>query len=152
MKLPKNLNVDHSTVSRDIKYLTAQSQNYLNDLAKETLPFMYQTSIEGIRSVLKESWNLYNSSSTDNSQKLAALKLAKECNEAICKLTDEDEDGDHLDIIAYITRVQENSVKIWDEMDHDITKLSPELQEELANYIRILLLAKKEFHGHGCRT
>jgi hypothetical protein len=27
------LNVDHSTVSRDIKYLTAQSQTYLNDLA-----------------------------------------------------------------------------------------------------------------------
>jgi hypothetical protein len=35
------------------------SQNYLNDLAKETLPFMYQTSIEGIRDVIKECWSIY---------------------------------------------------------------------------------------------
>jgi IS30 family transposase len=33
-EIAKELNVDNSTVSRDIKYLTAQSQNYLNDLAK----------------------------------------------------------------------------------------------------------------------
>lgn len=32
-KIAKELNTDHSTVSRDIKYLTTQSQNYLNDLA-----------------------------------------------------------------------------------------------------------------------
>ena len=60
-EIAKELNTDHSTVSRDIKYLTAQSQNYLNNLAKETLPFMYQTSIEGIRSILKECWNIYQS-------------------------------------------------------------------------------------------
>jgi hypothetical protein len=82
------LNTDHSTISRDIKFLTAQSQNYLNDLARSTLPFMYQTSIEGIRSILKECWNIYGS--TDNNlQKLAALKLAKESQEAIFKLIDE---------------------------------------------------------------
>jgi IS30 family transposase len=51
-EIARELNTDHSTISRDIKFLTAQSQNYLNDLAKETLPFMYQTSIEGIRDVI----------------------------------------------------------------------------------------------------
>jgi IS30 family transposase len=56
-EIAKELKVDHSTVSRDIKFLTAGSQNYLNSLAKETLPFIYQTSIEGIRSILKECWN-----------------------------------------------------------------------------------------------
>lgn len=35
-------------------YLTAESQNYLNNLAKETFPFIYQTPIEGIRSIMKE--------------------------------------------------------------------------------------------------
>lgn len=54
-EIAKELNVDHSTISRDIKYLTGQSQNYLNSLAKSTLPFMYQTSIEGIRDVIKEA-------------------------------------------------------------------------------------------------
>jgi predicted transcriptional regulator len=58
-EIAKELKVTGTTVSRDIHYLTSQSQNYLNDLAKETMPFMYQTSIEGIRSVLKECRNIY---------------------------------------------------------------------------------------------
>ena len=86
-EIAKELNTDHSTISRDIKFLTAESQNYLNDLAKSTLPFMYQTSIEGIRSVMKECWYIYES--TDNNfQRLAALKLAKECHEAVFNLLD----------------------------------------------------------------
>ena len=37
-EIARSLNVDPATVSRDIAYLAAQSQNYLNDLAKSTLP------------------------------------------------------------------------------------------------------------------
>jgi hypothetical protein len=88
----KELGVDASTVSRDIHYLIAPSQNYLNSLAKKTLPFMYQTSIEGIRNVLKECWNIYAIESNEEItwfHKLSALKLAKECNEALFKLTAE---------------------------------------------------------------
>ena len=91
-EIAKELGVDASTVSRDIQYLTSQSHNYLNSLARETLPFMYQTSIEGIRNVLKESWNIYTIESNKDItwfHKLAALKLAKECNEALFKLTAE---------------------------------------------------------------
>jgi hypothetical protein len=42
------------------------------------LPFMYQTSIEGIRNVLKECWNTYTIESHKGItwfHKLAALKL-----------------------------------------------------------------------------
>jgi IS30 family transposase len=60
-EIAKELNTHESTISRDIKYLSSQSQNYLNDLAKETLPFMYQTSIEGIRDVIKECHTIYQS-------------------------------------------------------------------------------------------
>lgn len=60
-EIAKELNIGHSTISRDIKYLTAQSQSYLNDLAKQTLPFMYQMSIEGIRDVIKECYNIHQS-------------------------------------------------------------------------------------------
>jgi hypothetical protein len=92
-EIAKELGVDASTVSRDIQYLIAQSQNYLNSLPKETLPFMYQTSIEGIKNVLKECWSIYTIGSNKNDKdltwfhKIAALKLAKECNEALFKLT-----------------------------------------------------------------
>ena len=67
-------------------------------MAKEALPFMYQTSIEGIKNILKECWNIYtiesNSDDSKNKEitwfhKIAALKLAKECNEALFKLTAE---------------------------------------------------------------
>jgi hypothetical protein len=34
--IAKELGVDPTTISRDITYLVAQSQNYLNNLAKET--------------------------------------------------------------------------------------------------------------------
>lgn len=57
---------------------------------------MYQTSIEGIRNILKECWNIYTIEGNDDDinskdvtwfHKIAALKLAKECNEALFKLT-----------------------------------------------------------------
>ena len=99
------LGVDPATVSRDIAYLVAQSQNYLSNLAKSTLPFMYQTSIEGIRSVMKECWNIYES--TDNNfQKLSALKLAKECHEAVFKLVDEGPS------VMYLKQLQEKLIQI----------------------------------------
>jgi hypothetical protein len=41
--IAKELGVDPTTISRDTDYLVGQSQNYLNSLAKSTLPFMYQT-------------------------------------------------------------------------------------------------------------
>ena len=91
-EIAKELRVDTSTVSRDIHFLVDQSQNYLSSLAKETLPFMYQTSIEGIRNVLKECWTIYtveNKKEITWFHKIAALKLAKECNEALFKLTAE---------------------------------------------------------------
>src|SRR5438094_9870422 len=90
-EIAKELRVDSATVSRDIKYLTAQSQNYLNSLAKSMLPFMYQTSIEGIRDVMKEAWRIYESQdkSINMYQKLAALKLIKECHESVFHLLDE---------------------------------------------------------------
>jgi len=78
-EIAKELGVDSATVSRDIKYLTADSQTYLNDLAKQTLRFMYQTSIEGIRDVIKEFYTIYQSqdSRVNMYHKLAALKLIR---------------------------------------------------------------------------
>ncbi len=79
MMLPVELGVDHSTVTRDIQYLTSQSQKFLTDLAKETLPFMYEKSLGGIQEVIKEAWSIFNSSNNDM-YKLMALKVIKEAN------------------------------------------------------------------------
>jgi predicted transcriptional regulator len=101
-EIAKELGVDASTVSRDIQYLISQSNNYLNSLAKEALPFMYQTSIEGIKNVLKECWNIYTIESNKEMtcfHKIAALKLAKECNEALFRLTAEGPSVMHVKLL-----------------------------------------------------
>jgi IS30 family transposase len=78
-EIAKELRVDSATISRDIKYLTEQSQNYLDSLAKEILRFMYQTSNEGIRDVIKECYVIYHSSDQriNMYRKLAALQSIK---------------------------------------------------------------------------
>ena len=78
------LKVDASTVSRYIEYLILNSQQYIDDMAKKTLPFMYQKSIEGINEVLKECWHIYNQKDTvPPLVRLSALRLVKDCNDAI---------------------------------------------------------------------
>jgi hypothetical protein len=92
-QIAQELNVDPATVSRDIQYLSKESSNALNSLAKETLPFMYQSSIEGIRSILKESWKIYNNEEKDQdltwSHRLKALEITKSCYESVFKLVSE---------------------------------------------------------------
>ena len=82
------LKVDASTISRDIEYLTLKSQQYIDDMAKKTLPFMYQKSIEGINEVLKECWHIYQQKETvPPLVRLSALRLVKDCKEALFGLT-----------------------------------------------------------------
>ena len=86
--IAKALNVDASTISRDIEYLALKSQQYIDDMAKKTLPFMYQKSIEGINEVLKECWHIYQQRDTvPPLVRLSALRLVKDCNEALFGLT-----------------------------------------------------------------
>jgi hypothetical protein len=60
----------------------------MTSLGRETMPFMYQTSLEGIKSVLNECWNIYNNKDPEMTWmiKLSAIKLAKECSESLFKL------------------------------------------------------------------
>jgi len=45
-----------STISKDIKFLVKDSQKYLDGMARQTLPFMYKQSIEGMQAILFECW------------------------------------------------------------------------------------------------
>jgi IS30 family transposase len=78
-EIARELGVNPSTISRDINFITKQSQKFLDDLAKESLPFLYEKSLGGIQEVVKEAWSIYNSSKNDM-HKLTALKIIKEAN------------------------------------------------------------------------
>ena len=72
------LGVDNSTILKDIKFLVRDSQKYLNDMARQTLPFMYKQSIEGMQQILLECWARYRKDGN-----LFALRLALDCHKEI---------------------------------------------------------------------
>ena len=78
------LNVDQSTISRDIKALKELSQQFVYDLAKSDLAYYYKQSIDGIEEAKREAWKIYHHNNNEVSvkEKLSTLKLIVESNEA----------------------------------------------------------------------
>jgi IS30 family transposase len=54
-EIAEQLNVDQSTISRDVKALKEMSQQFVFDLAKSDLAYYYKQSIDGIEEAKKES-------------------------------------------------------------------------------------------------
>jgi IS30 family transposase len=88
-EIAKKLNVDQSTISRDIKTLKQMSQQFVFDLAKSDLAYHYQQCINGIDEVRRKAWELIRDGEEEEEQrqsltlkdKLSTLKLIKECEE-----------------------------------------------------------------------
>jgi IS30 family transposase len=80
------LNVDQSTISRDVKALKELSQQFVYDLAKSDLAYYYKQSIDGIEEAKREAWRIYRNNEVSLKEKLSALKLIVESNEARFKL------------------------------------------------------------------
>jgi IS30 family transposase len=87
-EIAKKLNVDQSTISRDIKALKHMSQQFVFDLAKSDLAYHYQQCINGIEEVRRKAWELLRDDEEEQQQqlltlkdKLLVLKLIKECEE-----------------------------------------------------------------------
>jgi hypothetical protein len=82
------LGVHVSTTCRDVKVLKQLSQRFMFDLAKGDLAYYYKQCIDGMDEIRREAWSLYKYGDWSQGvhlsakEKLAALKLLKECNEA----------------------------------------------------------------------
>lgn len=57
-EIANKLNVDQSTISRDIKALKQMSQRFVFDLAKSDLAYHYQQCVNGIEEVRRKAWEL----------------------------------------------------------------------------------------------
>jgi hypothetical protein len=114
-QIADQLDVSASSITRDIQYLSKESTNNLNSLVKDTLPFLYQTSMEGIRNILTECWNIYQSDNSSISylHKLNSLKLAKECNESLFKLIAEGP------CLVYLKELEERLEKVENHKKED---------------------------------
>jgi IS30 family transposase len=87
-EIAQKLNVDQSTISRDIKALKQMSQQFVFDLAKSDLAYHYQQCINGIEEVRRKAWELIRDDEEEEQRqlltlkdKLLILKLIKECEE-----------------------------------------------------------------------
>jgi Homeodomain-like domain-containing protein len=82
------LHVHVSTICRDVKVLKQISQRFVFDLAKGDLTYYYKQCIDGMDEIRREAWSLYKYGDWSQGvhltvkEKIAALKLLKECNEA----------------------------------------------------------------------
>jgi Trp operon repressor len=87
-EIAHELNVNQSTISRDVKTLKELSQKFVYDLAKSDLAYFYKQSIDGIEEAKREAWRIYHHNNNEVSvkEKLAALKLIVEAHEARFKL------------------------------------------------------------------
>jgi hypothetical protein len=77
------LNVNQSTISRDIKVLKRLSQRFVYDLARSDLAFFYKQCLVGMEEVKRKAWEIFNKSNDLSTRdKLLALKLIIDCNES----------------------------------------------------------------------
>jgi hypothetical protein len=81
-EIAQELGVDQSTISRDVKALKELSQQFVYDLAKSDLAFSYKQCIDGVGEVKRKAWSMFNNELQNPKDKLLALKLIKECDEA----------------------------------------------------------------------
>jgi IS30 family transposase len=99
----EELQIDQSTVSRDIQYLRQQAQENLQKHIQQKLPEEYQRCLTGMNQVLKLSWQIANNTPKQNGQdhndnintittgddrtRLQALSLINDCYKYIMDLT-----------------------------------------------------------------
>ncbi|MPZ08323.1 MAG: hypothetical protein GEU26_18240 [Nitrososphaeraceae archaeon] len=77
-EIARILHIDKSIVCRDIASFRRQAQEEFKTYLTQRLPMEYELCFEGLKSILKESWNI-ESDSEDKREKMQALSLAKEC-------------------------------------------------------------------------
>lgn len=74
------------SISIDIKAFKELSQRFVFDLAKSDLAFYYDQCIDGIEEVKRKACEMLRNNSLVEKDKLSALKVIKECNEATFSL------------------------------------------------------------------
>jgi Trp operon repressor len=81
-EIAQMLEVDQSTISRDVKVLKELSKQFVYDLAKSDLAYGYKQCIDGVEEVKRYAWSMFKNEQLGPKDKLSVLKLIKECDEA----------------------------------------------------------------------
>jgi Bacterial regulatory protein, arsR family len=77
-EIARMLQVDRSSISRDIAHIREQSKDNIKSYIDERLPEEYEKCLVGLTAILREAWNT-SQQAEDRREKIQALSLAKEC-------------------------------------------------------------------------
>jgi DNA-binding MarR family transcriptional regulator len=77
-EIARMLQVDRSSISRDIAHIREQSKDNIKRYIDERLPEEYEKCLVGLTAILREAWNT-SQQAEDRREKIQALSLAKEC-------------------------------------------------------------------------
>ena len=137
----EELQIDQSTVSRDIQYLRHQAQTDLQKQFQQKLPEEYHRCLTGMNQVLKLSWQIANNNTKQNLQahndnintittgddrtRLQALSLINDCYKYIMDLT-----TNGVVITDAIKFVQTNKEKLTMSAKEDKESKEPDYHED----------------------
>jgi hypothetical protein len=88
-QIAQKLGVDQSTISDDVRALKEMSQQFIHQLAKSDLAYYFKQCIDGIEEAKAEAWEIYTNGELQPKDRLDALKLIIQANEAKFKLISE---------------------------------------------------------------
>jgi IS30 family transposase len=140
-EVAEELQIDQSTVSRDVHYLRQNAQENLQKHIQQKLPEEYQRCLTGMNQVLKLSWQIANNNTLkqngqdhndnintittgDDRTRLQALSLINDCYKYIMDLT-----TNGVVITDAIKFVQTNKEKLMSNKEDGKRKESEESDE-----------------------
>ena len=85
-EIAKTLQISQPSVNRDLAYIARHAQENLKTHIQHTLPLEFKRCINGINQVLKQAWQISQSSEVKKEERLAALSLASNCYKFIMEL------------------------------------------------------------------
>jgi hypothetical protein len=116
-EISKNLNVNQSTVSRDIRVIKKESCEMIQSVTRNILPYEFGRCLMSTEQLIKEGWNIFNDKSEKwtNKDKINALKLVKESVRTKVEILLQGPTTLHLQQLK--DKVDELNQKIEDDID-----------------------------------
>jgi hypothetical protein len=78
LEISRMLNVDKSTISRDVQLITQKAKQEIKSYITEHLPLQYAVLLQGVDDLIRQEWIIMGKSSTDVRTQQRAIEGIKE--------------------------------------------------------------------------
>ncbi len=82
-------NISQPTVSRDLRFMMRKGKKFIDDLAKDTLPYFYQRQLDTLDQIAREAWFIVNDGGASRRDRLNAMNILKDIEQTRFNLLQE---------------------------------------------------------------